>query len=381
MGEFIQPEYTTDYTGILDEYSRSGNFKPFERKRFKCSFAPGTNISLNWTHNSKPYSYRRDPGFAWNSSGPLSRIMSNVRTNYYGYNSGVQIPDGTADNMFTEMLETSSLLMGTDTNLAVAILELADLKSLATSILHFRKQKISDGVLGYSFGVAPLIDDVKKAITLISSIRDKIALWNESVESGSVLNAHKSQTVQSGEGEFSVDDTHRAYFGGRYLGVKHNVNYIYNVKVRTHMYYRPTKKIDLDETLAVLLKTLGFDKPAKIVWEMVPFSFVINWFVNVDRMLDSLELNPKLIQYELVSAGKSWVETAKIRQDELSNVGDAFYKTASCIFDYEHYVRIPVSPDAVHAAPSNCKLQFTAEFDTFKAVISSALLDQKLRRS
>jgi hypothetical protein len=39
-----------------------------------------------------------------------------------------------------------------------------------------------------------------------------------------------------------------------------------------------------------MLASLGFLPNANSVWEKVPFSFVVDWFVNTDKLLDCINL-------------------------------------------------------------------------------------------
>jgi len=59
----------------------------------------------------------------------------------------------------------------------------------------------------------------------------------------------------------------------------------------------------LERPKAFRLAGLGLSNPALIVWELVPFSFVIDWFIPIGNVLDAYSYNPAL---EFVEGFRSW---------------------------------------------------------------------------
>lgn len=53
-----------------------------------------------------------------------------------------------------------------------------------------------------------------------------------------------------------------------------------------------------------LAKQLGFINPAAVAWELIPFSFVVDWFANVGQFLDQFS---DLSGLTIVRPGYSWV--------------------------------------------------------------------------
>lgn len=82
--------------------------------------------------------------------------------------------------------------------------------------------------------------------------------------------------------------------------------------------------------IAISLASMGITNPALIGWELVPFSFVVDWFLPVGAWLDSLDA---MIGYESAYYSSSflvrgvWSDVAaETRQVTASNYQEAFYQ-------------------------------------------------------
>lgn len=72
------------------------------------------------------------------------------------------------------------------------------------------------------------------------------------------------------------------------------------------------------------LSSLGVTNPALVGWELVPFSFVVDWFLPVGDFLDSLDA---LLGYEVVNGTLTTFKRAKFAMNGLSNTEfDSAYK-------------------------------------------------------
>lgn len=51
---------------------------------------------------------------------------------------------------------------------------------------------------------------------------------------------------------------------------------------------------EIDDSLDTLLAVWGVDQPLESLWELVPFSFIIDWFFSVGDVISSWSVNPSL---------------------------------------------------------------------------------------
>jgi hypothetical protein len=116
--------------------------------------------------------------------------------------------------------------------------------------------------------------------------------------------------------------------------------------------------------------------PARLAWEKIPFSFVLDWFVDLKGTLDALDKVVGVEPYQVISFTRSF--TYKLATDVFytrrspCNGGTYFDRSlGSC--DFSHYERIPVSTQ-------QSLLRWSPHFGKNQAAISAALIAQQLAR-
>jgi hypothetical protein len=131
----------------------------------------------------------------------------------------------------------------------------------------FSPQNLSSLWLEFSYGWRPLV----------SSVQGAIELFNQQIVSGEIIRAEstfKNYTKEVTTGLFNT------YYGWESNWVNESER-TYSVK---HVCYYSVADVD-----AVLLSQSGISNPLNLAWELVPFSFVVDWFINVGSFLSSLD--------------------------------------------------------------------------------------------
>lgn len=118
-----------------------------------------------------------------------------------------------------------------------------------------KKKSFADNWLEYHFGWEPLVKDIGAAIrTICDPYSDE---WK----------------LITGRGRDS---------GSRTTNLGYEISTVFTeTSVRAQLEYR------VANPNLHLLQQLGFVNPLSIAWELVPFSFVLDWFSNVGQVLDS----------------------------------------------------------------------------------------------
>jgi hypothetical protein len=82
------------------------------------------------------------------------------------------------------------------------------------------------------------------------------------------------------------------------------------------------------------LRSLGLADPLSVAWELVPYSFVIDWFVPIGTYLSNLSVIPNLKGRFLSSSRRSW-------DSQAYPIGAAYVaaKEATCKYKYEQLTR------------------------------------------
>jgi hypothetical protein len=116
--------------------------------------------------------------------------------------------------------------------------------------------------------------------------------------------------------------------------------------------------------------------PARLAWEKIPFSFVLDWFVDLKGSLDALDKVVQSEPYQVISFTRSF--TYKLATDvffkraSACNGNTTFDRSlGSC--DFSHYERIPVTA-------SQSLVRWSPHFGKNQAAISAALIAQQLAR-
>lgn len=92
--------------------------------------------------------------------------------------------------------------------------------------------------------------------------------------------------------------------------------------------YRAGVLYTIGDNINSLQTVWGLDQPLEAVWELIPFSFIIDWFFNIGNVISSWSVNPSL----LVKA--SWLrETHQVVQErrlyDWRNISNAPYSSLS----------------------------------------------------
>lgn len=151
----------------------------------------------------------------------------------------------------------------------------ADLAFLAGQL---KPKEIEDRYMEYRYAIRPLVADLNNVCKA----------WNESRHSRTRLTA-RGRAQDSGSVSDAFIDTTR--FGSTDLTCSRQSNI--NVEVRCGILY------DVDTSALSKLQTWGGMDIASSAWELVPFSFIIDWFCNVGTVVSAWQ--PKPFARELAS--------------------------------------------------------------------------------
>jgi hypothetical protein len=151
---------------------------------------------------------------------------------------------------------------------------------------------ISNGYLYYSFGVAPLISDMKKIGHSVSSFRRKLDAVIQNA--GQKISVHRSVVG-------SIDGISRDGNNNWPLLYKSGpgVNGSWDAQVITLK--PPTMTCTIQgfrenkyhskafQTLDYLASRFGSIGPASFLWERIPFSFVVDWFLDLSGVINQID--------------------------------------------------------------------------------------------
>lgn len=149
----------------------------------------------------------------------------------------------------------------------------------------------SSNWLKYQYGVLPLMSDMKGAVDVLYA-RTTRPLY--------VHGRVSSKTTAIKEQEVNVS----------YLGTKVGTAYKYSQSLASqHIKYRA--QFDVSH-IGSTLSRLGLTNPALLAWELIPFSFVADWFVNIGDCLQSLDNSFQI-------SGLTVIKSMKVRSSVIAS--------------------------------------------------------------
>lgn len=305
------------------------------RHKLQTTLVPGITVSSgHLVAENKNYRYESPTGYG-SATSPLALSALDSAAGSSGFsilNSGGQ---GYINDAFYRLKPDLTSL-----SIPNFILELDDLPrmfELWASKLSWLKN-LARLRLNLEFGWKPFIGDVQAMAGVLRSVYQQCVDWNK--REGQLLKKRCSfpGVNISRSGSFSYAPGDVTWTG------------TINGKVEAFMTFRIKRIPALDETATILkayLDALGFQLDAGIIWEAIPFSFILDWFGNVGRFvsryrMDTLELPVVLevsyLQYtEQAEVQNSWVGTNNNFQPVL--------KSGTCSTKRKIFHRMPIFPD------------------------------------
>jgi hypothetical protein len=159
--------------------------------------------------------------------------------------------------------------------------------------------------LAWKFGWGPLLEDINRVHTCLDSVSKRLALMSEQWVTCTGTHRETSrETLLSGT---------NSSFGGMPLALTTTVErsttttWIAGVKRKLSPYaFQHPNKLLLD----AIRESLGLQWGSQRVWEAVPFSFVVDWFIPVQTFLE--QFNGTSIDASYVISGQKWLTTKSV---------------------------------------------------------------------
>lgn len=194
----------------------------------------------------------------------------------------------------------------TEVSLANFLYELKDMKGMIPKLEKSLTKTAANNFLGFEFGTLPFIDDVKNIVNMSEAVDKRLKhlmdvngkttglSFNREIVYDEPFDFVKSLTDPyiTADGDFD-----RVYFKRQ------------SARLNLHIGGKLTQDLsDLasaNAKLKGLIAAGGFNHPARVVWNAIPYSFVVDWFFSVGKALDSLAVQPFGGQYDVTDVGYS----------------------------------------------------------------------------
>lgn len=239
--------------------------------------------------------------------------------------------------------------------------EFREIGSLIPSLGDSMAKTVSGGFLNYSFGWKPLIGDIQKLNNLMQTVRARIEYLKFTYGRETRLTHSKSFEVegdsmlQEPNGDRLYRDSSRGLFvAGGYL-------------------FHMLNELDgLEGTLRAAAGALGLNNPLAVVWEAIPFSFVLDWFGRIQSRINRMAVQPFTGEWSIRKLCYSYRINGTWRKNLYLGPGCTPERVDQIKGTWQQYVRnvgLPVSDS----------LLSSTALDPRQQLLSAALIHQTVR--
>lgn len=307
------------------------------------------------------YAWNVRPGSYYRQTAPVAEMLPSA---LFGYVTGATKtitvePERIEQARYDAVSRLRAFAPGTHMNVSQSVLELRDTKQTLTQFLAFcrwakalgRKGRkipvgrtatktlswassladLASAYLWYTFGVEPTVQDVRKFAQQCANgrIETRGYMQKEHIPKGTVVTARYSvrptiaeigTTMSSNAGSDGVaryerDDVIMVPSGATSITFPQYrapvcSNVIVNDEVRGCYFAKTIRDVELE---AMPIRKFRWSCPATATWwEVTPFSFVVDWFVDVGKFISQLDRRYTIKEYH-DALGPIWLSERRSR--------------------------------------------------------------------
>lgn len=227
----------------------------------------------------------------------------------------------------------------------------------------------SGGYLAWKFGVSPILQDMVAVHKYAKRMSRDMKKYSE----GATTRVSRSAAIPLAfDATPNQDGTYNGYVWGERT---HVGNILKSPTVRYVLVAKP-RSVDKAVNRLDFFTSRFSSSPASLAWELVPFSFVLDWFVDLRGTLSAIDDAVGGIPFDIVNFTRSYSYELAANVDHTFRetcAGGVLSKSNVGQVRYLHYERIPVST-------SSSKPLWNPRFGKNQAAISAALIGQQLTK-
>jgi hypothetical protein len=199
------------------------------------------------------------------------------------------IPDSLWKSLANEAFNDFATQIPDEISIANFGWELRELGSLIPKIERSLSKTAASGYLNYSFGWKPFVADLNTLYNLCSTLNAKIQhlrdTWGKETRLG-MFRANVNEINNLSDYDFSYQAFDIVKFHYRLRG------YRCDFRAGGYLYHKLDGLNDISGYIRALIVSLGLSNPLKVIWNALPYSFVVDWFTGLSGKLDTLSVNP-----------------------------------------------------------------------------------------
>jgi len=180
--------------------------------------------------------------------------------------------------------------------------ELREISELVPTLKENMSSTVSGGFLSYQFGWLPFLDDLKALRDLSGTVRRRIQWLRETY--GKVTKLGYSRPLEGNDSTSVVVPSVLQDMPTPWGYSRPSVEYVrtshYHVGRAGGKFRHRLERLDgVEGLIRAYTSALGLTNPAAVAWEMIPFSFVADWFTQIGTQTRQIALNPYPGEWEV----------------------------------------------------------------------------------
>jgi hypothetical protein len=216
-----------------------------------------------------------------------------------------EIDSSTLSGWGVDALTQFTSQVPTTVSLANFLYELKDMKSMIPSISKSGVSKtVANNFLAWKFGVQPFVSDMKAIVNLLPAVDKRIKHLLQQQGKASSLSFNRTVVFDT---PFSFTrsyvDPSNSFRGLDVVFTRRSAKAEFHIGAKLFQ--------DLDDlegaltTMKALAASAGLNRPIRVLWNAIPYSFVVDWFFHVGKVLDQLQVQPFGGTYNVSDVGYS----------------------------------------------------------------------------
>ena len=150
---------------------------------------------------------------------------------------------------------------------------------------------VGDNYLRYDFGWKPFLGDLETMSNLMQKVTKKLEFLRQQNGKSRTLRTRHLNAYEF-EDEFTFEARLPMPIGRMYQNYRVRRKYSADVFASTVLYQNVEGLNSANAVWRAIFQAAGFTSPAKIWWNALPFSFVLDWVVPVGDWLGLFSINP-----------------------------------------------------------------------------------------
>lgn len=262
-------------------------------------------------------------------------------------------------------------------NILTSIGELKDFKGLINffKVRLFSKKTFSEKFLGYNFGVAPFVSDLRKIRKLWNNKDKSFVRWNEFSSKKKLLRFSEKFASSDTYGTYATTYSTNSIIGR----IRYDYVFTYRfVKARYYNVYLLPNPITKDDGSDLTAQLWGLNKPLTALWNLIPFSFMVDWIYNIGDSVESFESAKPTLKHDVVYAG--WSHSAKLivtceTYVTFNGLKQPIGRTTEVL---RHFRRVVVPPSTMGPLPV-LDAEFKPSLSGFQLALTSAIIHTRMK--